>query len=109
MKFSLWPSNERTPADLLDQARTADETGWYRDPATMRTSVNAIVDLDGAALPPGRASLFGSPQQLVDQFGQYAELGFDEFVLPDWNLGRDKSQRADRLARIKAEVFDRLS
>ncbi len=53
MKFSLWPSNERTPADLLDQARTADET--------------------------------------------------------DWNLGRDKSQRADRLARIKAEVFDRLS
>ena len=23
----------------------------------------------------------GVPQQLVDQFGQYAELGFDEFVL----------------------------
>jgi hypothetical protein len=44
----------------------------------------------------------------VDQFGQYAELGFDEFILPDWNLGTDKSARADKLARIKAEVFDQL-
>ncbi|HET9319538.1 MAG TPA: LLM class flavin-dependent oxidoreductase [Bryobacteraceae bacterium] len=29
MKFSLWPHNERTPADLLEEARAAEETGWY--------------------------------------------------------------------------------
>ena len=29
MKFSLWPHNERTPADLLEEARSAEETGWY--------------------------------------------------------------------------------
>jgi hypothetical protein len=56
---------------------------------------------------PGRPTIFGSAQQLVDRLGQYAELGFDEFILPDWNLGTDKSERADKLARIKAEVLDR--
>jgi hypothetical protein len=29
--------------------------------------------------------------------------------MPDWNLGRDKSERADRLARIKSEVLDRVA
>jgi hypothetical protein len=74
----------------------------------MRTSVNALVDLDGSMPPPGRAALFGSAQQLIDQFGRYAELGFDEFVLPDWNLGTDKSERADKLSRMKTEVMDHL-
>jgi alkanesulfonate monooxygenase SsuD/methylene tetrahydromethanopterin reductase-like flavin-dependent oxidoreductase (luciferase family) len=79
-----------------------------RDPATMWTSVNALVDLNGSAPPPGRAVLFGSAQQLLDHLGQYAEHGFDEFILPDWNLGTDKSERADSLARIKTEVLDLL-
>lgn len=79
-----------------------------RDPATMWTSVNALVDLNGSAPAPGPATIFGSAQQLVDQLGQYVELGFDEFILPDWNLGTDKSERADNLARIKTEVLDHL-
>ena len=56
------------------------------------------------AAPPSPARA----QQLVDQLGQYADLGFDEFVLPDWNLGADISERSDNLARIKAEVLDQL-
>jgi probable F420-dependent oxidoreductase len=79
-----------------------------RDPATMWTSVNAVVGFGTSTPPPGRASIFGSAQQLVDQFGRYAELGFDEFILPDGNLGADKTQRADNLARIKTEVLDQL-
>lgn len=79
-----------------------------RDPATMWTSVNALVDLNGSAPAPGPATIFGSAQQLADQLGQYVELGFDEFILPDWNLGTDKSERADNLARIKTEVLDHL-
>jgi probable F420-dependent oxidoreductase len=79
-----------------------------RDPATMRTSVNALVQLGGSAPPPGRAALAGSAQQLVEAFGQYAELGFDEFIMPEWNFGDDAGQRADAVARIKAEVFDQL-
>jgi probable F420-dependent oxidoreductase len=29
MKFSMWPNPERTPAEVLDLARLADELGWY--------------------------------------------------------------------------------
>ena len=76
-----------------------------RDPATMRTSVNALIDLDGGPPVPGRAVLAGSADQVADQLGQYAELGFDEFILPDWNLG-DGSELADNLARIRREVID---
>ena len=79
-----------------------------RDPATMRTSVNALVGLGERTSPRGRAALFGSAEHLIDQFGQYAEHGFDEFILPDWNLGTDSSERLDNLARIKSEVFDQL-
>jgi probable F420-dependent oxidoreductase len=80
-----------------------------RDPATIRTSVNALVGLGQSTPPPGRAVVFGSAAQLADQFGQYAEHGFDEFILPDWNLGTDRSERADNLTRIKTEVLDQLS
>ena len=95
--------------DLADRiqalAEACEKTG--RDPATMSRSVNALIDLDGSAPPSGR-TLAGSAQQLIDQLGQYAGLGFDEFILPDANLGATVAERADQLARIKAEVFDQL-
>jgi alkanesulfonate monooxygenase SsuD/methylene tetrahydromethanopterin reductase-like flavin-dependent oxidoreductase (luciferase family) len=105
-EWNTWGSPEQAAVHRAALIETCDKVG--RDPATVWTSANALVDLDGSAPPPGRASLFGSAQQLVDQFGQYAELGFDEFILPDWNLGTDNSERADKLARIKAEVFDQV-
>jgi probable F420-dependent oxidoreductase len=82
-----------------------DRTG--RDPATMWTSVNALVELKEGASPSGR-TLAGTAQQVVDQLGKYTDLGFDEFILPDWNLGTGYAERVDNLARIKAEVLDQL-
>jgi probable F420-dependent oxidoreductase len=79
-----------------------------RDPATMRTSVNAFVGLGRGTPPPGRAAIFGSAAQITDQLGRYRELGIDEFIMPDWNLGADSARRADAVARIKAEVLDPL-
>jgi probable F420-dependent oxidoreductase len=94
--------------DLADRiqalAEACQKTG--RDPATMWRSVNALIDLSEST-PSGR-TLAGSAQQLIDQLGQYASLGFDEFILPDANLGATVAERADQLARIKAEVFDQL-
>ena len=29
MKFSLWPGNDRAPADLLDEVRAAETAGWH--------------------------------------------------------------------------------
>jgi hypothetical protein len=73
----------------------------------MWCSVNALVALDGEA-PAGRAGIAGSAQQLVDVMGAYAEAGFDEFNLPDGNLGATLAERSDRVARLKAEVVDQL-
>ena len=106
-EWNTWGSPEQAAVHRAALMETCNKVG--RDPATMRTSVNALVDLDASVPPPGRAALFGSAQYLVDQFGRYAELGFDEFILPDWNLGADRSERADKLARIKTEVIDQVA
>jgi probable F420-dependent oxidoreductase len=96
--------------DLADRVQALTEacekTG--RDPATMWRSVNAQIDLGGSTPPSGR-TIGGSAQQLIDQLGQCSDLGFDEFIVPDNNLGAGVAERADQLARIKAEVFDQLS
>ena len=102
--------NTWSTPDLADRRQglleTCEKAG--RDPATMRTSVNALVDLGGRHPLPGRAVITGTAQQVVDQLGQYTDLGFDEFVLPDWNLGDGQAECTDNLARIKAEVLDQL-
>jgi alkanesulfonate monooxygenase SsuD/methylene tetrahydromethanopterin reductase-like flavin-dependent oxidoreductase (luciferase family) len=90
-------------ASLLEACRKTD-----RAPGTMWTSVNALVNLDDSVPPTGRPTIAGTAQHLVDQLGQFADLGFDEFILADWNLGSDKAERADNLARIKTEVLDQL-
>jgi alkanesulfonate monooxygenase SsuD/methylene tetrahydromethanopterin reductase-like flavin-dependent oxidoreductase (luciferase family) len=79
-----------------------------RAPAVMWTSVNALIELDASSPSTGRPTIAGPAQQVLDQLGHYADLGFDEFILPDWNLGSDKAERSDNLARIKTEVLDHL-
>jgi probable F420-dependent oxidoreductase len=105
-EWNTWGTPEQAAVARGALIEACDEVG--RDPATMRTSINALIGLGESAAPPGRAVICGSAQQLVDQLGQYADLGFDEFIVPDWNLGEDKSERADNVARIKAEVLDHL-
>jgi probable F420-dependent oxidoreductase len=106
-EWNTWGTPEQAAGYRAALIETCHRVG--RDPATIKTSANALVDLGGSVPPPGRAALLGSAEQLIDQFGQYAELGFDEFILPDWNLGADQSARADQLARIKSEVFDQVT
>jgi probable F420-dependent oxidoreductase len=109
-EWNTWGTPEYAAERRAALTEACDRVG--RDPATVRTSVNALVGLVGlgaSTSPPGRAALFGSAEQLTDQFGRYAEHGFDEFILPDWNLGTSRSERADSLARIKTEVLDQLT
>ena len=103
-EWNTWLAPDLT-AKCQSLAEACDKTG--RDRATMWTSVNAIIDLDSDAPSAGR-TLSGSPQQVIDQLGRFADLGFDEFILPDWNLGHSVPERADKLARIKSEVLDQL-
>ena len=80
-----------------------------RDPATIRTSANALIVLGDGSPPPGRAVLAGSVQQIVDQLGRIAEAGYDEFIVPDWNLGATLAERSENVARLKADVVDQLT
>jgi probable F420-dependent oxidoreductase len=104
-EWNTWGILEHAALNRAALVEACEKAG--RDPATMRTSVNARIGLGLTTPPPGPAIIVGSAQELIDQLGQYAELGFDEFIMPDWSLGADKSERADNLAQIKAEVIDR--
>lgn len=104
-EWNTWQAPELTAR--RDGLREACEKAG-RDPATMWTSVNAMIALDGTGSPASR-TLGGTAAQIVDQLGQFADLGFDEFILPDGNLGADPAERWDKLARIKAEVLDQLA
>jgi probable F420-dependent oxidoreductase len=105
-EWNTWGTPESAAAARAALVETCDRVG--RDPATIRCSVNAMVDLDGETPAPGRPHVSGSPEQLVDLMGAYAEAGFDEFNLPTGNLGATLAERSDRVARFKTEVVDRL-
>jgi probable F420-dependent oxidoreductase len=105
-EWNAWADAD-TAGPLRQQLTEACEAAG-RDPATMRTSTNALIALDGPK-PPGRAALAGSAQQIVEQLGRIAEAGYDEFIVPDWNLGETLAERGENLARIKAEVIDQLA
>ena len=106
-EWNAWGDAD-TAAGLRRQLLAACEAVG-RDPATIRTSTNALIVLGDAPPPPGRAALTGSPQQIVDQLGRIAEAGYDEFIVPDWNLGATLSERSENVARLKAEVVDQLA
>jgi probable F420-dependent oxidoreductase len=105
-EWNTWGGPEQAATHRAALIAACEKAG--RDPATMHTSVNAFIDFGDGSAPRGRPVVAGSPQQLIDQFGQYAQAGFDEFNLPDWNFGTEPSARADTLAKIKAEVIDQL-
>jgi alkanesulfonate monooxygenase SsuD/methylene tetrahydromethanopterin reductase-like flavin-dependent oxidoreductase (luciferase family) len=83
----------------------------------MRTSVQALVVITDSVevIEKSRTGAFadrtlaGSVDQIVDAMGRYAELGFDEFIVPDANLGRDRAQRRERLERIDADIVSQFS
>jgi alkanesulfonate monooxygenase SsuD/methylene tetrahydromethanopterin reductase-like flavin-dependent oxidoreductase (luciferase family) len=82
-----------------------------RDVHTVRRSAQALVFFADEAtraklvdkVPAGR-SLAGSPAQLVDMMGEYAEAGVDEFALPDFTLGESAAQRRENIERFRDEV-----
>ncbi len=99
-------AKERTERFL----RACDTVG--RDPDTVHRSVQALTFLtDDAeraaklrenALP--ERTLVGSAAELVDAMHQYAEMGFDEFIVPDFTMGRDAEERRDGFERFATEV-----
>lgn len=82
------------------------------DPGSKRTAAQALVFMsdDEATLAKWRdkvdlaRSLVGTPAQLVEALGAYAEAGFDEFNVLSATLGRERAQRRENYERFGAEV-----
>jgi alkanesulfonate monooxygenase SsuD/methylene tetrahydromethanopterin reductase-like flavin-dependent oxidoreductase (luciferase family) len=90
--------------------------GVGRDLSTIHTSVQALIaitDSDAVrdkvlAGAMGPRSIAGSVDELVDTLGWYRELGFDEFIVPDFNLGSTPAERAERLDQIDRQLVAQL-
>ena len=54
-----------------------------------------------------RAAIGGTPGRLVDTLGRYAELGVDEFIVPDFTFGA-MPQKLEAFDRLSSEVFAQL-
>lgn len=88
-----------------------------RDPATISRSAQALVfitDSDArrdellAEVDTERA-IVGSPAEIVDVIGRYAEAGLDEFALPEFNLGASQAQRLETIERFHEEVVRKVA
>lgn len=108
-EWNVWADPEimAHKSSVLDQH--CEQQG--RDPAEIQRSAVALLflcdteeraaELRARDLP--RPSLIGTPAQLVDQIGAFAELGVGEVIVPDFNLGGGEAQ--DEIAdRFLAEV-----
>jgi len=104
-EWNTWATPENAPGFRRLMLDACEQVG--RDPGTMRSSVNAIVRLDGEPTA-GRASIGGSAAQLVDQIGQYAEAGYDEFIVNGMSLDGDAGERSETISRLRNEVFAQL-
>ena len=83
-----------------------------RDPATLWKSTQALVFMtDNAELAEniksgdmGERSIIGSNDRLVDEIGRYAELGFDELIVPDFTLGATPDERLAKYDEFRTEI-----
>lgn len=106
-EWNTWSTPELWAEKRQGYDRALDEAG--RDPATLHTSTQALVLLgpDGAAraedLAKIRPAIGGTPAQLVDTIGRWAEAGLDELIIPDFTLG-DRAAAAEALDQIITEV-----
>jgi alkanesulfonate monooxygenase SsuD/methylene tetrahydromethanopterin reductase-like flavin-dependent oxidoreductase (luciferase family) len=103
-EWNTWGTPERAGAVRAALLEACEQVGRT---APLWTTANWMLDVDGETPSSGRVTT-GSVGELQDLAGAWAEAGFDEFILPTWNLGATTQERQDRAARIKAEIFDRV-
>jgi alkanesulfonate monooxygenase SsuD/methylene tetrahydromethanopterin reductase-like flavin-dependent oxidoreductase (luciferase family) len=113
-EWNTWGKPEEATRRAALFAQACERVG--RDPGTVRRSVQTTIYLvdDPAQLArmrenvdPIRATV-GSPAQVVDGLGRYAELGFDELIIPEFHLADTVPEKIEALERIRTEVLAQL-
>ena len=114
-EWNTWGAPEMAGGALTKLLAACEQVG--RDPDTMWKSAQALVFMsDNADLAAnikggemGERSIIGSNDQLVDEIGRYAELGFDEFIVPDFTLGGTAEERFEKYGELQSEVTSQLA
>jgi F420-dependent oxidoreductase-like protein len=112
-QWNIWG----TP-DLLAQKgavldRHCEDLG--RDPASIHRSANALLYMSEDAdwvrsrrgRDVGRPTILGTPAEVVDIVGAYAEAGVDELIIPDFNF-RDADRRRESIDLFTTEVIAKV-
>jgi len=108
-EWNVWADNEIMAAKsaILDQH--CDRVD--RDPSAIQRSAVALLFLcdDEASADAlrekgiGRPALIGTASQLQEQMAAFSEMGVDEVIIPDFNLGSPEA-RNETLDRFLSEV-----
>ncbi|MEM8618817.1 MAG: LLM class flavin-dependent oxidoreductase [Actinomycetota bacterium] len=109
-EWNAWGAPDLVATGVEKLERACADTG--RDPASIRRTCQAMVFLtedeslianirDGDM---GERSIVGPASQLVEELGRYAELGIDEFIVPDFTFGGGLDERLDQYRLFHAEV-----
>jgi F420-dependent oxidoreductase-like protein len=108
-EWNIWA----TPEIMAAKTKILDERCGEvdRDPAEIKRSAAALLFLcDDEAKATEirergieRPSLIGTAGQLQEQLAEFVELGVDEVIIPDFNLG-EPAKRNDTLDRFLEEV-----
>ena len=108
--WNTWGTPTTTPEVLARLNHACELAG--RDPQTIHKTTQALVYIvnDPAkvdavrATAPAKSSLVGTTAQLTEMIGQYVDLGFDEFLLPDFTLGDTFAERTEAIQQFFGEV-----
>jgi F420-dependent oxidoreductase-like protein len=93
-QWNTWTTPEMLAPKVSVLRERCAEIG--RDPAEIHVSTQAVmflstdqewVDEKRRQPPPARAVIAGTPGEIADIMGRYAEAGADEFIVPDIALG----------------------
>jgi F420-dependent oxidoreductase-like protein len=102
-----------TPETLASKGKVLEQhcEDLGRDPAQIKRSAQVLVTIsdDPAVLERARSGggfppIAGSLEQVRDQIGRYVDARVDEFILPDFNLGRTIPERKEAYDRFMSDV-----
>jgi F420-dependent oxidoreductase-like protein len=108
-EWNVWgaPDVLQQKGAVLD--RHCEDAG--RDPAQIKRTAQALLTIsddpaviERARAARGFASIAGGVEEIRDHMGRYEDAGVDEFILPDFNLGRSIPERKDAYDRFMADV-----
>lgn len=104
-EWNTWgaPALARPRRQLFEAACSA----VGRDPESMHTSVQALVEVTDDAAVSGAAgdrTIAGNAEQVGAQIDELEALGFDEFNLPMFSFGESPAERLERVVEFHETV-----